>query len=78
MHDFHKLAQRANNEYKHQHGLINVHVEGDPPVGLRYRFKEIRSANRFHLLRNLLHRAEGWSNSLRVEGCDVVEVWGEA
>lgn len=75
MRDFQKLAEMVMIEYGYLPGLISIDVEGDPPVGLRYRLKDAETANRFHLLRRLMHSSDGWSSSLRVEDCDVVEVW---
>lgn len=77
MHDFQKLAEMAMIEYGYQSGLISIDVEGEPPVGLRYRLKDAESANRFHLLRRLMHSTEDWCSSLCVEECDVVELWAE-
>ncbi|MCE1274943.1 MAG: hypothetical protein LWW75_10560 [Chlorobiales bacterium] len=75
MRDFQYLALWATSEYQMQPGLISVEIEGDPAVGLRYRFDEEASAGRFRLLRGLLHTFEPGNNELRIEGHDVVEVW---
>lgn len=75
MRDFQAIALWAKAEYSLQPGLIDIRVEGDPAVGLRYRFDEVASAGRFRLLRGLLHTFEPESNELCVEGRDVVEIW---
>lgn len=43
-------------EYRYQPGFVDVHVEGEPPKGLRYKFKSEEMASRFLLLRSMLRR----------------------
>lgn len=76
MRDFHKLAQRAMAEYRCQHNLIDVEVEGEPATGLRYKFKDEASASRFMFIRGLLRHNSSGSGDLSLEGQDVIELWG--
>ncbi len=76
MHDFHDIAQRAMMEYRRQPGLVSVEVEGEPPCGLRYRFRDVSEAGRFRNLRSIQHAYEQGSKFLDLDGCDVVETWG--
>lgn len=75
MHDYHHLAQRAMGEYRHQPGLIEILVEGDPASGLRYRFDEEASASRFMILRGVLRQHDRRAGDLIIDGRDVLEVW---
>lgn len=75
MYDFHKLAQRAMSEYRYQSGLNGVEVEGEPASGLRYKFNDEVSAERFMFFRGLMRRSDHGSSELSVDGCDVIEIW---
>jgi len=75
--NFETLAQKARNEYLFQPGLIEVTVEGDPPIGLRYRFNEKVSATRFLFIRGLFRRVRPENTELSIDGSDVLEVWNE-
>jgi len=75
MRDFQALARWARAEYELQPGFIDVDIEGKPASGLRYRFDSKASAERFRLLRSLLHSFESGNNELAAVGSDVVELW---
>jgi hypothetical protein len=76
MHNFNALAQRAQAEYQRQHGLKSVVVEGTPAIGLRYRFENEVSADRFIAIRELHNSYEpANANTLIKVGLDVVEIW---
>jgi len=75
MSDFQALAQRAKIEYRHQPGLIDIKVEGDPAHGLRFKFEHESYAERFMFLRSMLKKKDPSMGQLRCDGCDVVEVW---
>jgi len=78
MNDFEALSKMAWSQYGHQQGLIDIQVEGNPGVGLRYRFADSDCAGQFMRLRQLHNSYEPlFANALRHEGNDVVEVWGE-
>lgn len=76
MRDFRDLAQQARIRYQLQPGLVGISIEGDPPLGFRYRFADKTAAGRFLSLRELHNSYEPLNaNTLRQEGADVVEVW---
>jgi hypothetical protein len=76
MNDFEALVKMAWSQYGHQVGLIDIQVEGDPGIGLRYRFSESDLAGRFMRARQLHNSYEPmFANTLKHEGNDVVEIW---
>jgi hypothetical protein len=78
MKDFDVLSKMAWSEYSHQPGLIDIVIEGDPGIGLRYRFADSARAGHFLRLRQLHNSYEPmFANPLRHDGNDIVEVWGE-
>jgi hypothetical protein len=76
MHRFEALAQKAQTEYQRQPGFKCVVVEGEPAIGLRYKFENEVSADRFKVFRELHNSYEpANANALIIEGGDVVEIW---
>jgi hypothetical protein len=76
MHKFDALAQRAQTEYQRQPGFKCVVVEGAPAIGLRYKFENEVSADRFKLLRELHNSYDPVNaNALVKEGFDIIEIW---
>ena len=78
MKNFEALTKMAWSQYGHQAGLIDIQIEGEPGIGLRYKFSDSDNASHFMRLRQLHNSYEPlFANSLRHEGNDVVEIWGE-
>lgn len=76
MHEFNELARRLQDEYRSQPGLLSIHVEGDPAVGLRYSFADAPAAECFMKRRELQFSYEpANANDLVRDECDVVEIW---
>lgn len=76
MHNFTELAQRLQDEYRHQPGLTSILSEGEPAIGLRYKFTDDSAANRFMKLRELQFSYEPVNaNELVMDGSDVIEIW---
>ena len=66
----------AWSQYKSQPGIVNISIDGSPPLGLRYRFADETAAERFLSFRELHNSYEPVNaNMLRQDGSDVVEVW---
>ena len=78
MNDFEALSKMAWSQYGRQPGLLEIVVEGDPGIGLRYRFADADCAGHFMRLRQLHNSYEPlFANALRHDDNDVVEIWGE-
>jgi hypothetical protein len=78
MNDFEALSKIAWSQYGRQAGLIDIVVEGDPGIGLRYRFADSDCAGHFMKLRQLHNSYEPlFANAFKHDGCDVVEVWSQ-
>lgn len=77
MNDYESLVQMARMVNQYQPGLLSVEIDGESPNGIRYKFIDDESARRFFGLRGLQKGIEGKSENLRLDGHDVVELWGE-
>ena len=76
MQDFHSLVQVALVEYARQSGLIGIEVDGQPAVGLRYKFSDVTLAKRFMALREFHNSFERMNtNILGIDRADVIEIW---
>jgi hypothetical protein len=77
MRDVKELVRHSNAKYRYQPGMIGTRVEGKPASGIRYLFVDETSAMRFVFIRGLLRDQDPHAGELHVDGCDVVESWGE-
>ena len=76
MHNFDVLAAEAWAEYQQQPGILSVVADGEPAGGLRYKFDNNATAERFIALRQLHNSYEpANANLLKIEDAEVVEIW---
>ena len=77
MRDFKALAEEAIEKHRDVVGLIDVVVEGTPPVGLRYQCENDIAAYKIMCMREFeLSEEYGNRNTLRMDDSDVIELWG--
>ncbi len=70
-----EIARIARIEYSRQPGFLGVALEGEPAIGLRYRFADPGTAARFFALREAQNHYVCCDNLLDLDGSDVIEVW---